>query len=133
MIERVREIFRNYNPRTAVIRVGIVALAAVILGTMNLIMDGFATDGIGIAIMLGGIIYGFKIFFNLGSFYQPNYHRGYWSDGSADGAVLEMAGALGVRAAIAFSCGLFLMAVEFIQTIVFCIRKFKQNKSEQAS
>jgi len=133
MIARGKEIFRNYEPKRAAVRLGIVTVVGFVFGIMGLILDGDMSEGLEFAWLVGAVIYGVKIFRNMGGEYRPNYHRGYWSDGSAEadmfGAVLFVC----LKIWIAGICGTFLMAVEFIQTIIYCVKKIKDKNNEQVS
>ena len=127
MLEKVKEIFRNYEPKKATVRLG----TLIIVGLIEIIYSGNISVALESIWLVGIVIYGIKIFFDLKLEYRPNYHRGYWSDGSAEYDVLGWGFMLGVRAVIAAVCGTFLMAVELIQTIIFYVKSII-NKNVEA-
>lgn len=117
MFKILRTSFMNYKPITGTIRVAICLLA----GVPQLIFQFNLFYILQLILAVAMLIYGIKLFFIVpfSGIYEPNYHRGYWSDGSAEDSIFAIGAMLGIKATIAVAFGIAVFGVEVVQTVRF--------------
>ena len=126
MITKIKDIIRNYEPKKAAIRIGIV----LIVGIVSAIAFGINESCLLACANVAGIIYGIRIIREVPRFeFHNSYHTGYWSSSSyswlADifGAIIILC----LPLMIAFCVGWFLMLVEVVQSVIYCVRRIKSK------
>ena len=132
MIQKIKDIIKTYEPKKALIRMGI----AFALGVVLLIVSGekfsFAGCILGM-VCVSGFVYGIRIIREVPRFngQREHYYRGYWSSHGWYADLMAGAIGFGISLTIAYLVGWFLMAVEIVQTIMHYAKKIEKKSTQE--
>ena len=129
MKERIKEIIRNYEPKKAAIRIGIVLVVGIVAAVVDGLMESFLTGGASAA----AIVYGIRIFkvvprVNFCSDDDEDYYE-YRNEYSWLGDWFKVIMTIAWPFIIATFIGWFLLIVEMGQSVIYCIRRIRERKA----
>ena len=132
MIQKIKDIIKTYEPKKALIRIGIVLVLGAVLLIVYDCSFGFEACISAIA-CVAGFVYGIRIIREVPRFNgeREHYYRGYWSSYGWFADLFIGAIGIGISLTIAFLVGWFLMAVEVVQTIMYYAKKIKEKDRQE--